>query len=122
MRWSGYGIMGVGFEAGICAHAFHDARGRPMDRWTIGACLEEGHDAERFAHVEACVAANCRPTPPPGFFLAPPVTKAREGADLGPELAPCAGPAGARSPGPTAPGGSAGPARPEDGCARSARP
>ncbi|MDF2235900.1 hypothetical protein P2H44_25400 [Albimonas sp. CAU 1670] len=87
MRWYGYDIVGVGFEAGICAHSYHLAQGRPMDRWTIGTCLEEGHDAERFVHVEACVAANCHPNPAPAFFLVPPVSKAREIEDLGPELA-----------------------------------
>ncbi len=84
MRWFGFDIMGVGFEAGICAHSFHRARGRPMDRWTIGTCAEEGHDAARFVHVEAALAANCYPNPAPPFFLLPPVPKAQEIAELGP--------------------------------------
>lgn len=82
MRWFGFDIMAVGFEAGIVAHSFHRARGRPMDRWTIGTCLEEGHDEERFAHVLAACAANCYPTRPPPFFLLPLVPKAEEIAYL----------------------------------------
>ncbi len=87
MRWFGFDIMGVGFEAGICARSLLLARKRPMDRWTIGTCAEEGHDAERFVHVEAVMAANCYPDPAPPFFLLPPVPKAQEVAELGPDLA-----------------------------------
>ncbi|MBL8582116.1 MAG: hypothetical protein JNL61_07825 [Rhizobiaceae bacterium] len=82
MRWFGYDIISVGFEAGIVAHSFHMARKRPMDRWTIGTCEEEGHDEERFAHVLAACAANCYPTPPPAFFLLPLIPKAEEIAYL----------------------------------------
>lgn len=78
MRWFGYDIISVGFEAGIVAHSFHMARKRPMDRWTIGTCEEEGHNEERFAHVLAACAANCYPTPPPPFFLLPLIPKADE--------------------------------------------
>lgn len=87
MRWFGFDIMGVGFEAGICAHSFLRARRYPFSRWTIGTCVEEGHDAERFVHVENAVAANCYPNPAPPFELLPMVTKAEEIAYLGPELA-----------------------------------
>ena len=86
MRWFGFDVMSVGFEAGICAHSFFEARGRGMDRWTIGTCIEEGHNEERFAHAEACMRANCYPGPAPEFFLLPMVTKAQEVADLGPKL------------------------------------
>jgi hypothetical protein len=87
MRWFGYDIISVGFEAGIVAHSFHMARKRPMDRWTIGTCEEEGHNEERFAHVLAACAANCYPTSPPEFFLLPLIPKAAEIAYLPREIA-----------------------------------
>lgn len=87
MRWFGFDIMGVGFEAGICAHSFLRARHYPFSRWTIGTCTEEGHDEKRFAHVENAVAANCYPNAAPPFFLLPMVSKAEEIAYLGPEIA-----------------------------------
>jgi hypothetical protein len=80
--WIGLDIMAVGFEAGIVAHSFQIARKRPFDRWSIGTCLEEGHDAERFAHAEACMAANCYPHAPPPFFLYPLIAKSEEMAYL----------------------------------------
>lgn len=84
--WFGFDIMAVGFEAGIIAHSYQLARGRPLDRWTIGTCLEEGHDQKRFAHVEACVAANSYPHTPPPFFLYPLIPKVEEMAYLPPEV------------------------------------
>jgi hypothetical protein len=82
LKWFGFDIMTVGFEAGVIGHSFHMARGRPMDRWTIGTCLEEGHDDVRFAHVLNCCAANCYPRPAPAFFLLPLIPKAEEMAYL----------------------------------------
>lgn len=87
MRWCGFDIMGVGFEAGICAHSFLYARRYGFDRWMIGACKEEGHDEDRFAHVLNVVAANRHPNPPPRFEMLPMVSKAEELAYLGPEIA-----------------------------------
>ena len=87
MRWFGFDIMGVGFEAGICAHSFLRARRYPFDRWMIGTCLEEGHDETRFAHVEAMMRGNCYPYPPPRFELPPMASKADEIAYLGEEIA-----------------------------------
>lgn len=87
MRWFGFDIMGVGFEAGICAHSFLRARGYGFARWTIGTCLEEGHDERRFAHVENVVRANCYPNPAPPFELLPMVAKAEEIAYIGDDLA-----------------------------------
>ena len=87
MRWFGFDIMGVGFEAGICAHSFLRARRRPFDRWMIGTCLEEGHNEKRFQHVEAMVRGNCYPNVAPPFEMLPMVSKAEEIAYLGPELA-----------------------------------
>ncbi|TQV78589.1 hypothetical protein [Denitrobaculum tricleocarpae] len=83
-RFFGYDMVTVGFEAGIVAHSYLMAKGRPVDRWTVGTCTEEGHWEERFKHVEACVAANCFPEAPPSFFLLPMVTK-REEMDYLPE-------------------------------------
>ncbi|MEL6793869.1 MAG: hypothetical protein AAFP78_10465 [Pseudomonadota bacterium] len=87
MRWFGFDIMGVGFEAGICAHSFLRARRYPFSRWMIGTCLEEGHDEKRFQHVEAMVHGNCYPNPAPPFEMLPMVSKAEEIAYLGPEIA-----------------------------------
>jgi hypothetical protein len=82
LKWFGFDIMAVGFEAGVLAHSFQIARGKRLDRWTIGTCLEEGHDEKRFAHVLNCCAANCYPHTPPDFFLMPLVPKAEEMAWL----------------------------------------
>jgi hypothetical protein len=82
LLWFGFDIMAVGFEAGILAHSFQIARGRRLDRWTIGTCLEEGHDEKRFAHVLNCCAANCYPHDAPEFFLLPLIPKEREMAFL----------------------------------------
>jgi len=82
LKWFGFDIMAVGFEAGVIAHAFHIARGRRLDRWTIGTCTEEGHWHERFAHVLNCCAASSFPHSPPDFFLLPLVPKAEEMAWL----------------------------------------
>ena len=82
LRWFGYDIMAVGFEAGVVAHSFMIARGRKLDRWTIGTCLEEGHWEERFTHVLNCCAASSFPHPPPDFFLLPLIPKAEEMAYL----------------------------------------
>ncbi len=85
-RFFGYDMVTVGFEAGIVAHSYLDAKGQPVDRWTVGTCTEEGHWEERFKHVEACVAANCFPEAPPKFFLLPMVTKRAEMDYLGEAL------------------------------------
>ncbi len=82
LRWFGFDIMAVGFEAGVLAHSFQIARDRMLDRWTIGTCLEEGHDEKRFAHVLNCCSANCYPHAPPEFFLLPLIPKADEMAYL----------------------------------------
>jgi hypothetical protein len=81
-RWFGLDIMSVGFEAGIVAHSYQIARKRRLDRWMIGTCLEEGHDNQRFVHVENCVSANCYPYAPPDFLLFPLIPKAEEMAYL----------------------------------------
>ena len=75
LAWFGYDIVAVGFEAGVIAHSYLRNQHRPVDRWTIGTCREEGHWHGRFHHVEACCAANCFPHPPPAFFLLPPIPK-----------------------------------------------
>lgn len=82
LKWFGFDIMAVGFEAGVLAHSFQIARKRRLDRWTIGTCLEEGHDDKRFAHVLNCCAANCYPHAAPEFFLLPLIPKAEEMAYL----------------------------------------
>lgn len=78
LAFFGYDMVGVGFEAGLVSHAHFLSEGRMPDRWTIGTCLEEGHNEARFRHVEACVAANCWPEAPPPFFLPPLVSKRDE--------------------------------------------
>ena len=86
LAWFGYDIVAVGFEAGLIAHSYLRNHHRPVDRWTIGTCREEGHWQGRFRHVEACCAANCFPHPPPDFFLLPPIPKQEQIARLPEEL------------------------------------
>ncbi len=86
LRFFGYDMLTVGFEAGLVCHSHFLESGRMPDRWTIGTCQEEGHNVVRFRHVEACLAANCWPEAPPPFFLLPLVGKRDEMAALPPPL------------------------------------
>ncbi|MEM7652202.1 MAG: hypothetical protein AAF220_03380 [Pseudomonadota bacterium] len=82
----GFDVVSVGFEAGVISHSILTSFGRMPDRWMVGTCSEEGHNVERWVHVENCVAANCFPHPPPPSDFLPIVTKAEEIAALPPEL------------------------------------
>lgn len=86
MRFFGFDMVTVGFEAGIVAHAYFEATGQMPDRWAIGACTEEGSHPDRWLHVEACLAANCYPNPAPPFFSWPVVSKVEECRYLSPDL------------------------------------
>lgn len=85
-KFYGYDMIAVGFEAGIVAHSYFLTKQRPVDRWTIGDCVEEAGWSDRWAHVEACFAANCFPNPVPRFFHIPVVTKGEEIAYLPDDL------------------------------------
>ena len=75
MPFFGFDVISVGFEAGIVAHSYKEAYGKMIDGWTIGTCLEEGHDPNRFKFAKACCAANCFPEKAPPFFMLPLETK-----------------------------------------------
>lgn len=82
MRFFGYDMVTIGFEAGIVAHSYWLARDRMVDRWTVGTCAEDGSNPDRWRHVLACCAANCFPHEPPAFLDMPYVSKAEEMAYL----------------------------------------
>lgn len=85
-RFFGYDMIAVGFEAGLVAHSHLLRWNRPVDRWTVGTCTEEGGWSARFKHVEACLRANTFPHPAPEFFALPIVTKQEEIDSLPEEL------------------------------------
>ena len=75
----GYDMIAVGFEAGLAAQSYLFRENRPLDRWTAGACIEEGIAMQgRWPHVLACCAANCYPHEAPAFLELPAVTKQEE--------------------------------------------
>ena len=74
----GFDMIGIGFEAGLVAHSYHQTMGRMPDRWMIGSCTDEGRNSDRWPHVLACVAANCFPEEPPAYFGFPIISKAKE--------------------------------------------
>ena len=75
----GYDMVAVGFEAGLVAQSYLFRKSRPVDRWTAGACVEEGTAMQgRWPHVLACCAANCFPHEAPAYLQLPEVTKQEE--------------------------------------------
>ncbi len=75
----GYDMIAVGFEAGLAAQSYLFRKSRPVDRWTVGVCVEEGISMQgRWPHVVACCAANSYPHEAPAYLELPEVTKREE--------------------------------------------
>lgn len=86
MPFFGFDMVTIGFEAGIAAHSYFLAHGRPVTRWVAGSCEEEGGNPDRLPHVINAVAANCFPTQPPVMHRPEPIRKVDEFRYLDPEL------------------------------------
>lgn len=91
-RVTGFDEMAVGFEVGLIQQSFIEDRHHPIDRWTLGMCLEdelsqtEDQEAEYFQHVLACAAATAYPLRPPRYFQLKLNSKREKMEYLGPAL------------------------------------
>ncbi len=89
----GLDVFSVAFEAGFLNRSFSTTRGFPIDRWTMGFCLEEREErqddpfrAERFGHILSLIEASSFPLDPPRFFQLPLLRKKTQIERMGRDL------------------------------------
>ncbi len=86
LRFFGYDMIAVGYEAGLAAQASRFGTNKPVDFWRVGSCLEEGGWSSRWPYVLDCCAASSHPFDPPSYLNLPLVTKQQQVDEMPGEL------------------------------------
>ena len=86
MRFFGFDMVSVGFQAGLVAQDYRFHENREVAYWCVGSCLEEGGWSTRWPHVLRSCAAASFPFDPPEYREHRLITKREQVEAMPPEL------------------------------------